>query len=211
VEELGVPLIVHGNRFEGRGVAAMERLDHMHLDNALGFLFEGTLAITSLIMFGVLDLFPRLRVGVLETGAGYLPYLMNRLQEVYEGEVYGGIAPNPGVKVRDMILKPPAHYLDQFWVCANLACEAVDIPYLVQRFGAQHLLINSDYPHGLGGPGERAIEIVRGIDGITRDQQDQILGANACALFGIDPESRQQARTEAQADGRVPAAVGPSV
>jgi aminocarboxymuconate-semialdehyde decarboxylase len=84
IEELGVPLILHPSR-SGK-LLGLERLTKLHLDNALGFLYEGTLAITSLICGGVLDMFPRLRVGLLETGSGYLPYLMDRLNEVYDTE-----------------------------------------------------------------------------------------------------------------------------
>ena len=46
IEELGVPLIVHPSR--NGNLLGLERLEKFHLDNALGFLYEGTLAITSI-------------------------------------------------------------------------------------------------------------------------------------------------------------------
>jgi len=149
IEQLDVPLIVHGNRFGP--LLGLERLQHMHLDNALGFLYEGTLAITSLIMFGVLDMYPRLRVGVLETGAGYITYLMDRLQEVYEGEIFGGISPNYGKRVADLIRKAPRDYMDQIWICFNVGAEAANVAHVVRMFGADRFMVNSDFPHGLGG------------------------------------------------------------
>lgn len=194
VEQLGVPLIIHGNRFEKFGVAGMERLGHMHLDNALGFLFEGTLAITSLIMYGVLDMFPRLKVGVLETGAGYMPYLLDRLQEVYEGENFSGISPAAGKMVRDLIQKPPEQYMDQFWVCFNVGAEVRTIPHVVERFGADRFMVNSDFPHGLGGGGQGVAEVVRNLEKLNQMQQEQLLGGSACTLFGIDPATRKHVR-----------------
>jgi len=194
VEELGVALIVHGNRFEGKGVLGMERLAHMHLDNSLGFLYEGTLAITSLIMGGVLDMYPRLRVGVLETGAGYLTYLMDRLQEVYVGEVYGGISPRSGKPVKDLIKKPPEEYASNFWICFNIAVERRSVAHVVERFGGDRFLVNTDFPHGLGGASERMSDIVGRLDRLTSEQKDQLLGQNACALFGIEPATRKQIR-----------------
>ena len=194
VEELGVPLIIHANRFETPGPAGLERLEHMHLDNALGFLFEGTLAITSLIMYGVLDMFPRLKIGVLETGAGYLSYLMDRLQEVYEGEIFGGITPAYDKEVRDLIRKPPEEYMDQFWVCFNVGTERRNVAPQVARFGADRFMVNSDYPHGLGGTGQGMADVVRGLDDLTASEKDQLLGLAAGKLFGIDPITRKQVR-----------------
>lgn len=197
IERIGAPLIVHGNRFERGGVVGMERVPHMHLDNGLGFLYEGTLAITSLIMGGVLDMYPRLRVGVLETGAGYLTYLMDRLQEVYEGEIYGGISPEFAKPVKDLVRKEPEQYMNQIWVCFNLTAERKSIPHVVERFGADRFMINSDFPHGLGGGGEGTLQLVRGLTGLTETQKEQLLGSSACALFGIDPATRQQVRRAA--------------
>ena len=195
VEELGVPLIIHASRMETPGPAGLERLAHMHLDNALGFLFEGTLAITSLIMYGVLDMFPRLKVGVLETGAGYLSYLMDRLQEVYEGETFGGITPVFDKEVKDLIRKPPEAYMDQFWVCFNVGAERRSVAPQVARFGADRFMANSDFPHGLGGTGEGMADVVRRLDGLADDEKDQLLGIAACSLFGIDPTTRKQVRS----------------
>jgi len=194
MEELGVPLIVHGNRFGP--LLGMERLPNMHLDNALGFLYEGTLAITSLIMYGVLDMFPRLRVGVLETGAGYITYLMDRLQEVYEGEVFGGVSPIHGKPVNELIKKSPREYMDQIWICFNAAAESRNIPHVVDMFGADRFMVNSDFPHGLGGAGEAMTDMVLSLEALTPGQREQLLGLSACALFAIDPETREQRRTE---------------
>lgn len=191
IEELGVPLIVHGNRFGP--LVGLERLQHMHLDNALGFLFEGSLAITSLIMYGVLDMYPRLRVGILETGAGYLTYLLDRLEEVYQGESFSGISPNHAKRVRDLVGKPPREYVDQIWVCFNIAAERRNVPHVVQMFGADRFMVNSDFPHGLGGAGETMAALVLGIEELTEREKDQLLGLAACRLFGIDPVTMQQA------------------
>lgn len=194
VEQLGVPMIIHGSRFERGGVLGMDRLDKMHLDNALGFMYEGTLAITSLILGGILDMYPRLKIGVMETGAGYLPYLMDRLQEVYGCETLGGISPYSHHRVRDLIRKPPEEYMNQFWVCFNVAAEHRSIPAVVERFGADRFMANSDFPHGLGGAGQGMAENVHGIAKLTEGDKEKILGLSGCALFGIDPRSRQQMR-----------------
>jgi len=197
IEELGVPLTIHGNRFEG--LMGLERLRHMHLDNPLGFLYEATLAVTSLIMEGVMDTYPRLRVGLLETAAGWLPYLMDRLQEVYEGEIYGGISPFAPKAVKDLILKPPEAYMDRFWLCFNVEAERRTIPSVVERFGADRFMINSDFPHNIGGGGKGAIQRTLDLERLESSEKEQLLGLSACALFGIDPVTREQVRGSAVA------------
>ena len=175
IEELNVPLILHPSR-SGK-LLGMDRLMKFHLDNALGFFYEGTLAITSLICGGVLDLFPRLRVGILETGSGYLPYLMDRLDEVYDQE-----------GVNKLIRKRPHEYLDQFWISANVSTEKETLVYVVQRYGANRLMMAVDFPHGLGGAGLTCIDEVLNNPGLTEPQKDRIMGLNAAALFGIATE-----------------------
>ena len=172
IEELNVPLILHPSR-SGK-LLGLERLTKFHLDNALGFLYEGSLAITSLICGGVLDLFPRLRVGLLETGCGYLPYLMDRLNEVYEHE-----------GVDKLIRKRPHEYLDQIWLSANVVAERETIAYVVQRYGAERLMMAVDFPHGLGGAGESVVEAVIGNSRLTQEDKDRILGLNAAELFRV--------------------------
>lgn len=172
MEELGVPLILHPSR-SGKLLGA-ERLLKFHLDNALGFLYEGTLAITSLICGGVLDLFPRLRVGLLETGCGYLPHLMDRLNEVYDHE-----------GVDKLIRKRPHEYLDRFWISANVVAERETFPYVVKRYGPERLMMAVDFPHGLGGAGETVVDAVLNNTALSQQEKDRILGLNAADLFGL--------------------------
>ena len=195
LEELGVPLIIHGSRQNTPGPAGIERLEHMHLDNALGFMYEGTLAISCLILYGVLDRFPRLRVGVLETGAGYLPHLMERLQVVYDKETFGGVSPLAATPVKELVRKSPEEYMDQIWLNFDIDMERRSVPYVVGRFGADRFMVSSDYPHGgFGGAGESYIDVVRGLEGLTGEQKELLLGGSACALFGIDPKTWRQVR-----------------
>jgi predicted TIM-barrel fold metal-dependent hydrolase len=169
LERLDKPLIIHPGRF-GK-LIGIERGYKFHMENSLGFLYEGTFAIASLITGGVLDKFPRLRVGFLETGAGYLPTLMDRLNEVYETE-----------GVDKLILKRPDEYLDQLWLSVNVSSERRTLPYLVQRHGADCFMMGSDYPHGLGGAN---LDDLRNNSELSEDAKERILGLNAAKLFGI--------------------------
>jgi len=99
---------------------------------------------------------------------------MDRLNEVYDQE-----------GVNELINKRPHEYLDQIWLAANVATEKETIGQVVQRYGADRLMMAIDFPHGLGGAGESALDDVLGSPWLTDAQKDRIAGLNAAEGFGI--------------------------
>jgi predicted TIM-barrel fold metal-dependent hydrolase len=67
---------------------------------------------------------------------------------------------------------------------------------VVERFGADRFMVNSDFPHGLGGAGEGMVDVVKGLEKLSASEKEQLLGLSACALFGIDPATRKQIRRQ---------------
>jgi predicted TIM-barrel fold metal-dependent hydrolase len=114
---------------------------------------------------------------------------MDRLNEVYDQE-----------GVNELINKRPHEYLDQIWLAANVATEKETIGQVVQRYGAERLMMAIDFPHGLGGAGESAIDDVLDNRWLTDEQKDRVMGLNAAEFFGIQAETRVR-QTELQAAG----------
>ncbi len=56
------------------------------------------------------------------------------------------------------------------------------LEYLVENFGAEHVLLGSDYPYDMGDP--EPVASLRAAR-IGAEQFEQIAGANARKLFGI--------------------------
>jgi len=174
VEELGVPLIVHCSHLSI--TAGAHRYKRYRFGNALQFPAETSLAIGSLICSGALDTFPKLRVGLLEAGAGFLPYLFDRLNEVaVEEPEYTKVS----------IKKLPTEYLDQLWFSFNIKAEPKSIPYLIERIGADRLLISSDYPHGLAGSGMNTIQYLESLETVSDEDKEKMMGLNALRLFNL--------------------------
>jgi len=174
VEELGVPLIVHCSHLSI--TAGAHRYKRYRFGNALQFPAETSLAIGSLICSGALDTFPKLRVGLLEAGAGFLPYLFDRLNEVaVEEPEYTKVS----------IKKMPTEYLDQLWFSFNIKAEPKSIPFLIERIGADRLLISSDYPHGLAGSGMNTIQYLESLETVSAEDKDKMMGLNALRLFNL--------------------------
>ena len=57
---------------------------------------------TNMIFQGVFELFPQLRVAYLEAGAGWVPFMMDRLDEDFERR---------GKKWAPRLKKPPSSYI----------------------------------------------------------------------------------------------------
>jgi aminocarboxymuconate-semialdehyde decarboxylase len=56
------------------------------------------------------------------------------------------------------------------------------LQYLITNFGADHVLLGSDYPYDMGDP--EPVESLRAAK-ITGAQRNQVASANACKLLGI--------------------------
>lgn len=136
VERLGIPLALHG------GINASTRV-HGRFDkfisiHTLSFPFECMLALTGLIFAGVTEKFPKMKTAVLEGCVGWLPFLMDRMDEEWEKQ---------GWRDTPLLKRKPSEVLasDKFWY--SIEIEESTVPYIIERIGADRLLWASDYPH----------------------------------------------------------------
>ena len=136
VQRLGVGLALHG------GIRAAERM-HGRFDSfiavhSVSFPFECMAALTGLIFAGVPETFPKLRIAALEACCGWVPFLMDRLDEEFEKR---------GSREAPLLKRKPSEYMasDQFFYAFEL--EESTVPYVIDRVGANKLLYSSDYPH----------------------------------------------------------------
>src|SRR5207244_9201172 len=80
-ERLDVPLAIHGAPSFNLGINFFTRFALTHaLEHPLAQMIQ----LSSMVMEGVFEKFPRLRVAYLEAGAGWVPYMMDRLDRSYE-------------------------------------------------------------------------------------------------------------------------------
>ena len=98
--------------------------------------------ISTLILDGVLERFPRLKGGVIEIGAGWVPDMIRRLD--YAAEIWAKTEPHlaemkrkPSEQIRDQIRFTPYPF--------------EDVAQLVSESQAELYLFSSDYPHAEGG------------------------------------------------------------
>jgi aminocarboxymuconate-semialdehyde decarboxylase len=162
-EELGAVVYIHpgGNRDR--------RFKRYHLWNSVGQAFEEAMAISSLMYDGVLESFPKLKICI-SHGGGYMPYYMGRIDRNYIEKA----------NTRVNMSKPPIDYLRMLYF-DSCVYERPVLQHLVDKVGADRVVLGSDYPVGETKP----IEFVTDTAALSAAQKDKIVSANAAALFGL--------------------------
>ena len=83
------------------------------------------------------------------------------------------------------IKKMPTEYLDQLWFSFNIKTEAKTIPFLIERIGAERLMLSSDYPHSLAGSGMSTIQYLETLETVSAADKEKMMGLNALKLFNL--------------------------
>jgi len=161
-----------------------ELFDHFWGAKAISMPLTLTTAMVSLVGGGIVDLFPRLRFGLLETGCGWLPYWMERLDEMHErGEkdprMYDGILNRKRPEGR---VKPSELFTEGRMV---VSCEPGEImlPAAIAACGDKCIMYASDYPHG-DSKWPETVSRIRAA-GFSETTQRRILGENAARLYKL--------------------------
>jgi aminocarboxymuconate-semialdehyde decarboxylase len=158
-EETGALIFVHPST---RGFALPVMEEH-YLWNTLGNPFETTVSAAHYILRGGAARHPNARI-LLAHGGGVLPALRGRL--AHESQVH-----ETGIDVQASIR---SFYVD------TVVHDVEVLRGLVEFFGADRVLLGSDYPFDMGV--ERPAEIVRGLQ-LSGHDEAKILGRNALALL----------------------------
>lgn len=125
-------------------------------------------AATALICHGVLWRFPKLRIALVENGAGWVPPLLSQLDHAY--------AKMPHLYPE----RPSDTFKRHFWMHPF---HEEDPRELVKLLGADHVVFGSDYPHveGLADPLSWADEL----HGLSDEDLRKVMGGNMIELLGL--------------------------
>ncbi len=165
ITELDVPVFIHPIAPKHRSV-----YDDYGLLSVLGFPFETTHAITRMVLSGLLAKHPNLKL-VLSHLGGTLPYLVGRIDDAYRmfGESQTRIKKKPSEYLKKVYLDGASFY-PPAWKCA------------LEYWGADRILMGSDYPYGWVGDYANCVRIVESL-GIGEDEEKLILSGNAVRLL----------------------------
>jgi aminocarboxymuconate-semialdehyde decarboxylase len=167
VEELGMLIFIHPTGFpEARRFA-----DH-YLVNVIGNPLDSTVAVHHLIFGGVLHAYPNLKL-VVAHGGGYLP--------AYSGRIDHAASARPDCC--ELIHRMPTEYLKRLYF-DTIVFTHHQLEYLVDQYGADHVLMGTDYPADMGEVDP--IGFIEGAAGLDDAERRAILGRNAARLLAIE-------------------------
>ena len=129
---------IHGSFGSGMPSFSSGRYkDNLFYDHMIAHPFGQMAVMMDMIAGGVMDRFPRLRVGFFESGLGWMPYWIDRLDEHFE--VMGHHT--PWLKRR-----PSEIFAEQCFVSME-ADELSGLKWMVDKGLGHCILWGSDYPH----------------------------------------------------------------
>ncbi len=178
-EELGVPFGIHPTfepkwaapgRYEGMGSGESTFFINVTAPDAVRHAF------TSLFQFGVFDLFPELRVVVLESGASWIGYWLDRMDAVY--------ASPQGMLVRQRLRQPPsAYFRRQCWISGDP--DEQTLAAIIPLVGEDRFFWASDFPHP-DHPPDYIRNLTRLVETLPESARAGLLGANVLRAYRLD-------------------------
>jgi uncharacterized protein len=174
VQELNVPLFCHPNTI---GVLT-DRFDNFFKMHVLGRPMNCTPALVALVLGGVFERFPRLKVVFFECSSEWILYWMHRMDDDYEWA-----KEFPSQTGADQITMPPSEYVKRN---CYVTCEADErtLRTAIEEIGADHICMATDYPH-FDSRYPHTVSQIRERNDISQEEKDLILGENASGLLNL--------------------------
>lgn len=173
----GTPLNFHLNSALDAGSAIWDNLafDQRLPINALMYHMGCAATLSNFIVSGILDKYPNLKIGLIESGAGWVPFVLEALE--HQLDEYRTII-NRGLQRR-----PKEYFAKHFWV--SYWFESFAPKHMLDEIGVDRIMFETDYPHPTSlYPGVQAklVDTLGGHDYATRKR---ILERNAAELYNL--------------------------
>jgi aminocarboxymuconate-semialdehyde decarboxylase len=167
-EEVGATILLHPYAYM-LGLRTVPGFERYFLQNNIGNMVETHIAAARLLLGGVFDRHPRLRVQ-LSHGGGGLPYQLARLDHTYRLRE----------QVREVAQRAPSEYLGQL-LFDTVLYDPRPLGFLLELVGSDSVVFGTDHPFDIADT--TAVEAVRAIDDATAAT---VLERNAARAYALD-------------------------
>ncbi len=176
LEETGLVLGVH----EALGVRAptigRDRFDGFAARHMCSHPLEQMTAAVALLLNGVLETHDELRVAFLESGTGWLPYWLARLDEHREWM--------EGSECAELSLSP-REYFDRQCVISSDPEDTL-APFVIGAVGADHVIWASDFPHPDAHFPDAVDLFLAGLADVDRDETQAVLWDTPARFYRLE-------------------------
>jgi predicted TIM-barrel fold metal-dependent hydrolase len=179
-EERDVVVAVHG----GGGSP-----DHgMHPASLSMFILEAAFyshrPLWSLVISGVFDRFPGLRLVLAESGAGWVPRTLDAMDRMYAKISRGNVGELPFLAPFLLDRMPSEYWHTNCWVGASFMTREDCLDR--EAIGVDRIMWGSDFPHAEGTAPFSAEAIAHTFAGVDPVDVRRMLGGTAAAVYGFD-------------------------
>jgi aminocarboxymuconate-semialdehyde decarboxylase len=164
--ELGIVVFMHP-----LGFTQGERLSNHYFNNVIGNPLETTVAVSHLIFDGVVARYPKIKF-IAAHGGGFIAHYWARMDHAWRARP----------DTRTVIKKKPSSYLEKFYF-DSITFDPRMLKQLIDRYGADHVLLGTDYPYDMGEDDPRGL--IAGVPKLSAADRRLIEGGNAMKLFKI--------------------------
>ncbi|OLB39340.1 MAG: hypothetical protein AUG14_09865 [Candidatus Rokubacteria bacterium 13_1_20CM_2_68_19] len=178
-QRLRVPIFIHphaGGQIDYVGRQRFTNFFHGHM---VAFPFEQMIAAMSIVTGGVLERFPDLTVGLIESGVGWVPYWFERMDEHYSK--LARLVPDLRRAPSDWAKSPNLVF----------SCDPDEdmLPAVLEWLGAERVMYASDYPHWDALTPD-TVKLIAGRGDLTDEQKRLVLGENAIRVYRLATPGR---------------------
>lgn len=180
-QETGLPISFHIGGGDAPESYSEKRLEVSGFATAfalvtVGFLLSNCMQVSDLLLSGVLPRFPRLKFVCVESGIGWVPYILEALDHEF---LYVGL--NKSRPEFEML--PSEYFKRHIYVCFSY--EQTGPQRLIDKVGVENILFETDFPHPGCLYGDVAETIEASLDGQSREIRRRILFDNAAELYNV--------------------------
>jgi predicted TIM-barrel fold metal-dependent hydrolase len=173
----GIPLNFHLNASLDANTAIWDNLgfDQRLPIHALIHHIGCAATMSNFMVSGILDAFPNLKIGLIESGSGWVPFWLegmeHQLSEFRTSEN------------RKLKMRPKEYFKQHFWV--SFWFEEFAPKHMLEEIGVDRVMFETDYPHPTSlypGVQDRLVEVLGGHDYATCKR---VLESNASELYNL--------------------------
>jgi predicted TIM-barrel fold metal-dependent hydrolase len=128
--------------------------------------------ITNIILSGLLERFPRLQFVSVESGIGWIPFLLECLDYSMTQ-----------VNIEGLSMSPSAYFKRNFSACFWF--EKANVRNIADQLGVENIMWESDYPHPTCLFPDALEVAVESLADFTHDEKAKVLGGNAARVYNI--------------------------
>ncbi|MCZ8108818.1 MAG: amidohydrolase family protein, partial [Burkholderiales bacterium] len=172
-EDLDMAVGIHEGTYSRLPTTSADRFNTRFALHACSHPMEEMMALLALIEGGVLERHPRLRVAFLESGCGWLPYWLWRLDEEYQVTPW---------EVKDRVRLMPSEYFRRQCFIAVEPSEPY-LSQLIDYIGSDNIIFGSDYPHMDHKP-DIVSQVLKLEKDLAKETVEKILADNPNRFYG---------------------------